>query len=498
VKTHKQGRLPLTIGLLVTVGVAACLDGTRGGPLSTQRRFTRADSAQLASQPRPSFNAVADDSCDGSTTACGEFLGATPGFFQGFSQPSSIELTFAGPIGSIAVVGSGAISCDGTFGTIVGYGADGSEIARAEMSLRDPADCSPDNNPDNVTFGAQGLLVTSVPIVRAVIFPMSLLSFPVFDLTGHASASYSVTYGRGNVPLEPPKLLMSCLPNPVERGQTVTCKGELKNGPAYTLLERRAKGKRFTITDNPNASIAAGQPFEWTGVAVAKTEVKFKISYVDGTTTKNLDETVTFDVARRGWQPMQLTVPSLFQIALYSGYLLDYPSNRVFGIFFFTPPSPISAPGGRATGGPNDGLWYFAVPIYMPQDPHSYTHPAMYAGQGAGRVWYNDQNGQGSGNCKQTVLPGLASMAEVHEGATSATNSHYGVANRVYKDEKLHVKFEELYNQRSESELQRDADNIFQKFWKTYEREQNAFDNTDSPRIFGSLGCNLDFNPKDK
>jgi len=502
VLTRRQARSLVTIGLLISGGATACLDSRRGDALGARaHRFTHADSvrALLEAPERPNLEAFPGESCDASATLCPAFVGASPGFFQGYNQPSVIELTFAGPVGAISVQGRGAISCDPGYGTLVGYGADGAVVGSVPLTLIDPGDCSPENNPDNVTFGAQATLLSTTPIVLARILPMTHLSFPVFDLVGHASANYTVTYGRGPIPLEPPKLLVSCLPSPVVRGQTVTCKGELKNGPAYTVVERRAKGKGFTITEAPNEAVAAGQSFEWSGVAVAKTEVRFKISYIIGTDTKTVDEKATFDIAPRGWLPMLLTAAPQFHISLYPPFLIEYPTNHTFGFFWFEDPMPEIAPGAQVAGGPNDGLWYFADAIPMPQDIHAFTHPGMYAGQTTGVSWYNDQNGRGSGTCTQAVLPQLAGMAEVHEGVTMAANSHYGVANRVFRDEALQVKFEELYTSSSQAELQRKAHDIYQQFrTKKYDPEQAKFDAVDTPRIFGSLGCRLDFNPNDK
>lgn len=505
--SRRTTRALAAVGLALTASLAACADSVGNGPASPgARRYGPADSVRLGLAARaakgkhagPQRDAQpADPTCDPS--ACGSFVSVSPGWFQGYAQPDPIEAYFTGPIMSVTVVGSGAITCSGSPGSIVGYDASGSEIGRVGMSLIDPADCSPPENPDNVTYGAQGTLVTTTPIARVEILPPDLLEFPVFDLTGHASAYYTLTYAAGQAK---PELVVDCTPNPVERGQTVTCDGVLKNGPAYVLVERRAKGKGFTIAETPNTSLAAGEHFTWAGDAVAKTEVKFRVQYTDASgATKTPDKSVTFDVNARGWPVMQLTNAPQHTIAVYPPILLEYPTNGTLGFFWFEDPDPSNSSivpvTSQATSGPNTGLWYFGAPIPMPTISYAYTHPGMYASATGGRAWYNDQNNKGSGTCTQAVLPSLASQAERHEGVTQATNSHYGVANRVYRDEALHLQFEKIYTSRSAGELIKEAGKVFKKFDSTYNSAQATFDSNDRPLIFGSLGCSLDFNPSD-
>jgi hypothetical protein len=100
-------------------------------------------------------------------------------------------------VGAVSVVGNGAILCDGgTYGTLVAYDAGGAELSRIDLHLTDPSDCSPPSNPDNVTYGATGTLYATQVIAKAVILPMTPLTFLVGTDTGHASATYTVYYGR--------------------------------------------------------------------------------------------------------------------------------------------------------------------------------------------------------------------------------------------------------------------------------------------------------------
>lgn len=101
----------------------------------------------------------------------------TPGNFQGYSQPQTIVGVVSGPVQRVSVRGQGAIKCSGaTYGTIVAYDSANAEIGRRDLSLIDPSDCSPPENPDDVTYGAAGTLtVVNVIIARFEILPMSPL-----------------------------------------------------------------------------------------------------------------------------------------------------------------------------------------------------------------------------------------------------------------------------------------------------------------------------------
>ena len=195
-------RMAVWTACVLTALAGACSDSRTiarpTSPTAPRRSITHDDSLRLGYFAARPFAAPADPICSPSDPSCPQVVSADPGYFQGFDQPSAITLQLSGLVGSISVTGNGAIECDGgTYGTIVGYDSAGVELGRQDLSLIDPSDCSPPDNPDNVTFGAQGVLLTPRAMLRAVILPMTPLSFPVFDLTGHASATYTVNVGIG-------------------------------------------------------------------------------------------------------------------------------------------------------------------------------------------------------------------------------------------------------------------------------------------------------------
>ena len=188
----------------VALGAAACNDSAarRLTALSPNRGLSHDDSLRMGISPSLTRSAslVALDACDPIDPSCPSVASFVPGNFMGFSQPNPIRINFSGPVRVVTVVGSGAVTCDGTFGTITGYNAAGAEVGHADLALINAADCSPPDNPDNVTFGVQGSLETTTIMAYAVVTPPSLLTFPVYDLVGHASQRYSVTVSAGTPP----------------------------------------------------------------------------------------------------------------------------------------------------------------------------------------------------------------------------------------------------------------------------------------------------------
>jgi hypothetical protein len=205
VLSRQQRHRLVFIGSLLIGAALGCADGPPSVLSAAAPRDAREDSVRLGTgwMLEPLLAAVrADPSCEPSSSECPTLVSVSPGYRQGADQPEPIEIRFSGPvwyigIGPVPPV-SGALYCLGTFGTAVAYGADGTELTRADLELMNPADCGT----DNLTAGAEATLRTNSnsPIARLVILPMSPLTFPVFNLEGRAKATYSVTYGGGPPP----------------------------------------------------------------------------------------------------------------------------------------------------------------------------------------------------------------------------------------------------------------------------------------------------------
>jgi len=218
-------------------------------------------------------------------------VGADPSLFQGFNQPSAITLTFSGAVGSVTVTGSGAIECDGgTYGTLVGYDSSGAELGSIDLHLIDPADCSPPDNPDNVTFGATGTLTTTRVMATAKILPMTPLEFPVFDQTGHASATYSVSVSEGTLGT----INVSCGGASIARGGGAHCTAAAPN-PGDALV---VSGWGFTDTAGVHLDRSTDPTSTaWDGTVVISGTVSVQ-GTVNGVSASG---SATVDVHARDW-----------------------------------------------------------------------------------------------------------------------------------------------------------------------------------------------------
>lgn len=222
----------------------------------------------------------------------------TPGDFQGYTQPQTIVGVVSGAVQTVTVVGNGAIKCTGTYGTLIGYDAAGLELGRKDLALINSADCSPPDNPDDVTFGAQGtLVVTSGTIARFEITPMSPLEFAVFDQVGHAGATYTISLGAA-----PPYLKLGCNPaNPV-RAQTVACTATMSDGSQFTGKHLKSTDSTGRVIFDQDVAAPTGATFGWPGPAVVSSRIEITAT-VNG---KDTVATASFSVQSRigqlaGW-----------------------------------------------------------------------------------------------------------------------------------------------------------------------------------------------------
>lgn len=165
------------------------------------RGLTTADSVArgyVVADNRQGMLAPSVVSRDAVTDGTASIVSVVPGWFQGSAQPNTITVTLSGPVNAVSIVGRGAILCSGNYGDLVAYDAKGTEIGRSPLTLIDPSDCSPTDNPDNVTYGAHGSLTVAkgVTIARFDITPMSPREFEVLgNPGGRASQTYSATLG---------------------------------------------------------------------------------------------------------------------------------------------------------------------------------------------------------------------------------------------------------------------------------------------------------------
>jgi hypothetical protein len=324
----------------------------------------------------------------------------------------------------VSVSGSGAIECDGgTYGTLVGYDSAGVEAGRVDLTLIDPSDCSPSSNPDNVTFGAQGTLLTDRRIVQAVIFPMTPLEFTVLgECCGHASATYTVNVGRGNLASH---IAVTCSPSTIERASStsVSCTASASGSLAIT-------GWTFTPTDPAIGSVTSSQTSAtWAGMAVTSGAVTVQ-GTVAGVTA--ISDTGRIGVTprtsgwswRNNWSTGNATAGT-FECNTQPHYVIPTPpASNDFGWvtsdsacdrgMYLSPNVTGTKPGfalkAVPSGGPNSGLWYVASDA-------TGSHPRAQVLKDLrpdGSKYQINGSGPVAQGCKAANIKGQATVTEVN------------------------------------------------------------------------------------
>lgn len=168
-------------------------------------------------------------------------------------QRAPIEITFAGRVRGMTLMSSGALSCTGTYGTMIGYRS-GAEVTRADNVLVDPGDCGQ----DSVTHGVRGALPPDIDIDRLVIIGVDPWQFLVLNqCCGRALLRYELRFQYPTI---------SC--GNVTRGQVTSCQIQMSvNG---------VSGWRFAGTLDPAPAGQSDSVFvndtstslEWSGRAV--------------------------------------------------------------------------------------------------------------------------------------------------------------------------------------------------------------------------------------
>jgi hypothetical protein len=286
----------------------------------------------------------------------------------------------------------------------------------------------------------------------------------------------------------------------VERGQTVRC--VLRSEGQFRVLTRRATATGLTLAESPGTSHAAGTEHVWEGPAVASTQVEMVAEITQGGTTEQKTLSASFTIKPRDWPRLTLSAPSV-TVGL-RGRMQAYPSNGVLGNARpFIPVATMNAlPVTRPATGPNTGLAFLKDPL--PAVSHSiYIHPALTNSPSTpptpAQTWRMDQDGSPSGTCTQSMFGILTPFVNRHEGVTQASNSHWGITARFYRDTDVEQRFEELTGNVTEEVLRRSAGTLFASVHNTgaHKTQQDAFDTSDYATINTALGCLVDNNPSD-
>ena len=289
----------------------------------------------------------------------------------------------------------------------------------------------------------------------------------------------------------------------IERGKQVRC--SITPDKPYKVLSRRSTGDGFTIAERPEVSFGKDVPYVWQGPAVADARVRMVLELTnDDGSKENKTYDASFTVAPRDWPKLQVNAPTvtvgLRNMTAYppadgkgtlGNALTELDEPRVLAV-------RMAIPG----GGPNTGLAYFVDP-FPDLNFSIYLHPALFddpANPGSpSQQWHADQNGLGSGTCTQAVFPHLVAEVRRHEGATQASNSHWGIAQAFFQNGSVEQELEKIYRRTTEPNvlLQAGVDRLRREMRSTLTPLQQAFDNTDTPALIASLGCTLDHKKND-
>jgi hypothetical protein len=310
------------------------------------------------------------------------------------------------------------------------------------------------------------------------------------------------------VKIEGGKAELKCDPSPVERGQTVRC--TLTVPLAFKVLSQRATGKGFApIEETPDQSYPAGASHTWEGPAVADSKIQMGVETTENGATKQRTYTAEINVKERTWPTWQVSsintqVTMIPEFSPYPGVGDLLGGARLVVNSFNWSQLPVARP----AQGPNKGVAYLRDP-FPPFDYEIFLHPALDpvpAGLKPGQPgyqpwhrWRDDQNGQGSGTCREADMLRLRVLVERHEGVTRAPDSHVGKALDFWTKDRPQQRIERLYTDKPDHELLKRVFDTWERYIEgPFRSQQKAFDQTDYPKIYAALGCTLDLNPNDR
>lgn len=313
---------------------------------------------------------------------------------------------------------------------------------------------------------------------------------------GSRSARYSVS---GTLCEQTPKIVLSCNPASVTRGDPVTCESQA----LPTTLQDSLKISEWSFEGHPRTD-GDRVSRTWTGPMVTGGMVRVK-GTIEGTA---VEDSARITVSARSWPEIQIT-GMVKRVEVDPLSMQDYPPNGIaFGRHQLGYLATDSIQIRTAQSGPNAGYLYLGAPVQILPST-IYVHPALYLlhslppplgpsspGYSDWRDFYNDQNGIGSGTCYHAAIAHFRRNVERHEGVTLASNSHVGVANRSFRTDSVQSRFERLYSQVDSGDVKYRVVVSFDSLigpGSAYRARQAQFDSTDTPNVY-NIGCSLDMN----
>ncbi len=306
-------------------------------------------------------------------------------------------------------------------------------------------------------------------------------------------------------PQREPRIALTCSPDPVVRAQEITCTAsrDTAGGPG----ELKIIGWSFEGEERKDGDVTSTQ---WRGVMVKDGTVQVRGTIADRAVAPGKAK---IRVERRQWPVMQLTKPPRVVVTVDPLNMSPYPPDaNGYGRFILVSDEFTTYFGALPVhvinSGPNAGRSFLPDSVQLMR-PNVHLHPALFDVNVTGTLsaqgyfpwnyWYDDQNGRGSGTCRERDIAAFRASVQRHEGVAMQANSHYGKANEAFRQAKLHEKLEELSIAGDEAALRNQATQIWNRFeFGIHNRIQRQFDAIDTPLVFAALGCTLDNNKHDR
>jgi len=162
----------------------------------------------------------------------------------------------------------------------------------------------------------------------------------------------------------------------------------------------------------------------------------------------------------------------------------------------FTPAIELTAAAESILSGPNkDAIFFREHPsIWAVLNIHPALSPTV---ADSSQLWYNDQNGQGSGTCTSQNIAFLHQEVRRHEGVPPvAPNSHVGHFNAHLAAQTFSPTLEAMFGSTPRI-VREQARAALNPFFNSLGALETAWDSVDSPAILNAMGCTLDYSLTD-
>lgn len=323
------------------------------------------------------------------------------------------------------------------------------------------------------------------------------------QVLAHLEDQSAYARGKRTPTSQEPRLVFSCTPLTVTRGNDVSCNASVAPSvmkDSFTLTGWSFSGR--PRTDGDLLSLTWAGPMVDSGMVRVQGRLR----------GRSVADSATIAVSARVWPEIQITSVS-HRIKRDVRSMAHYPPDGLaFGRHQRGGLDSVNMQVRRIDHGPNTGYWYLGDPMrILPSTV--YVHPSLYLpsslppginssspGYSDWRDFYDDQNGTGSGTCQAAAVITFRQNVERHEGVTLAADSHVGIANFSFRRDSAQKKMERIVNPADSAAVRQRVRVLWDSLTNAtsgYRQLQAHFDSTDTPNVYHNLGCILDMNRSD-